>query len=472
MKTYDIIVIGSGSGLTIVGEALDQGLKVALVDKGPLGGTCLNLGCIPSKMLIFPADRIMEIRDSEKLGITVEIKLIDFPAIMERMRTSIMGDQDIIRYSMGSIDNLDYYEAPAHFIKDYTLEVKGETIKGQKIFIAAGTRPLIPNIPGIEGINHLTNESVLQLTQKPESLIIVGGGYVGVEYAHFFAAMGTRVTVIEVGERLVQVEEQEVSELLRKKMSERMNIRLNTQVLEVKRKGNRCLVLVKDNQAGKEEKLEAEAVMIAAGRIPNSDFLKLENTGVEVDPKGFIRVDDFMETTAKHIYAFGDIIGRYMFTHVANREAMQVWHNAMHGEPSTMNYSAVPHAVFSYPQIASVGLTEAEARNSHKILIGHAKYSDVAKGMAMIEKDGFAKAIVEEDTGKILGFHIIGPEASTLIQEVISAMTSGGEIDIIHRSIHIHPAMPELVQRTLSNLTEPQIDQIKPERLKSIVPAR
>jgi mycothione reductase len=472
METYDIIVIGSGSGLTIVGEALGQGLKVALIDQGPPGGTCLNLGCIPSKMLIFPADRIMEIRDSGKLGIEAEIKRVDFPAIMERMRKSVRQDRDRIRNSIAHIDNLDYYVAPAHFVNNYTLEVKGEPIRGQKIFIGAGTRPLIPGIRGIENVNYLTNESVLNLEQKPESLIIVGGGYVGVEYAHFFSAVGTRVSIIEMGERLVQAEEPEISELLRKRMGERTDIRLDTQVLDLSQKGTRQTMLAKDLRTGKEERLEAEAVMIAAGRIPNSDLLKLENTGVEVDRKGFIRVDDFLESTAKQIYAFGDIIGRYMFTHVANREALQAWHNATHGEPSAMDYRGVPHAVFSYPQIASVGLTEAEARKRCKILVGRAQYSEVAKGMAMMEEDGFAKAIVEKDTEKILGFHIIGPEAATLIQEVIDVMAGDGHIDDIRRSMHIHPAMPEIIQRALSNLAEPRSKGTKPERLKSIVPAR
>lgn len=453
MKNYDVIVIGSGSGLTIVNEALGQGMKVALIDRGPLGGTCLNLGCIPSKMLIFPADRLMEIQDSAKLGIEVEVKRVDFPAIMERMRKFIGEDRASIRNSIDHADNLDYYESPAHFVKKYTLEVQGDNISSQKIFIAAGTRPAIPKIPGVENTDFLTNENVLQLKQKPESLIIVGGGYVGVEYAHFFSAMGTQVTVIEMGERLVQVEEPEISDNLRKKMGERMDIRLDTQVLEIKRNGNRSTVKVKGQNTGKTEELEAAAIMIAVGRIPNTDLLDPEKTGVEVDRRGFIRVDDFLETTTKHIYAFGDIIGRYMFTHVANREAMQVWHNAMHGEPEAMDYSAVPHAVFAYPQIASVGLTETEAQKNHKILIGRARYMDTAKGMAMLEEDGFAKAIVEEETGQILGFHIIGPEAPTLIQEVINAMAAGENVDAIQRGMHIHPAMPELVQMTLSNLS-------------------
>jgi len=196
--------------------------------------------------------------------------------------------------------------------------------------------------------------------------------------------------------------------------------------------------------------------MIAVGRRPNSDGLKLENTGVEVDQRGFISVDEYLETTKKHIYAFGDVIGKAMFTHVANREARLVWYNAMHDEPMIMDYDAVPHAIFTYPQAASVGLGADAAAKSHKILVGEAKYSDTAKGVAMLEEDGFARAIVDADTQKILGFHIVGPEASTLIQEVVDAMASGGETGFIEDGMHIHPAMPEIVERALSNLQEPK----------------
>ncbi len=470
MKFYDVIVIGSGAGMTIAESALTQGLKVALVDKGPLGGTCLNLGCIPSKLLIFPADRIAEIQESKKLGIKVELKHVDFELIFERMRQIIREEQDRIRESVKLVENLDYFEGQAHFTQDFTLEVNGETIKSKKIFIVAGSRPLIPPIKGIDNIEYLTNETLLKLTQKPENILIIGGGYIGVEYGHFFSAMGSKVTIIEMADRLVQGEEPEISELLKAKMSQRMDIFLNVRVLEVKRNNKRYSLFVKNAGTGMKKELSADAVLVAAGRKSNADWLSLENTGVEVDKRGFIRVDDYLETTRKNIYAAGDIIGKYMFTHVVNREAVLVWQNAMHRQPEVMDYSAIPHAIFTYPQIASVGFTEAQARKTHRILVGVAKYSDVAKGIAMMEEEGFAKAIVDADTEHILGFHIIGPEASTLIQEVINAMASGGNLDSLNKGIHIHPAMPEIVVRAFNNLEEPKVVEIRPERLKVAMP--
>ncbi len=463
MKNYDVIVIGSGAGMIIVEEALADRLKVALVDRGPLGGTCLNLGCIPSKMLIFPADRIIDIENAEKLGIEAEIKRIDFEFIMNRMRKLIREDQDKIRRSIKSMPGLDYYEGPGHFIGEYTLEINNETIKAKKIFIVAGARPLIPTIKGLESINYLTNETLLALEHRPESLLIIGGGYVGVEYGHFFSALGTRVTLIEMSNRLVQGEEQDISELLRKKMGQRVDIKVNTQALEVKKKKNGVGVIINDNEKDRRSEIIADAVLIAVGRKPNSDLLETEHSGVEVDKRGFVRVDEYLETTKKNIYAFGDIIGRQMFTHVANREAMLAWHNAVHEEPIKMDYTAAPHAVFTYPQIASVGLTLSEAMKNHKVLIGEARYSQVAKGIAMMEEEGFARAIVDAGTTNILGFHIFGPEASTLIQEVIDAMAAGGNIGFIDGGIHIHPAMPEIIQRALANLVEPRIAEIRPD---------
>jgi mycothione reductase len=455
MKKYDIIVIGSGCGLNIVEEALSHGLKVALVDKGPMGGTCANTGCIPSKMLIFTADRITEIQGAKKLGIEARIKDVDFSFIMERMRKSVTQSREHMRLSVIGTDKLDFYEGEGQFVADYTLKVKGQTIKGNKIFIAAGSRPFIPPLKGLDNVDFLTNESVLELKEKPSSLIIIGGGYVAVEYGHFFAAMGTKVTILEMADRLVLAEEPEIAEILKKELSRRMNVYTGVQAKEVKKKGNNITVTVSDIKAGGEKEFTAQKILIAVGRRSNTDLLKVENTGVEIDKRGFIKVNDYLETNKKNIYAVGDINGQQMFTHIANLEASLVTDNVLHGSKTRMDYSAAPHAVYSHPQIATVGLTEASAGRTHKILVGRAKYSDTAQGEAMMEQSGFAKAVVEEESGRILGFHIIGPYAPILIQEVIGTMASGGTTDNIFASMHIHPAIPELILETLSNLESP-----------------
>jgi dihydrolipoamide dehydrogenase len=455
MKNYDVIVIGSGAGAIISDEAASQGLKTALIDKGPLvGGTCLNWGCIPSKMLIYTADRIVEIEEAKKLGVETEIKNIDFHAIMERMRKSRQEDQVHIREGLNQSKNLDFYESEGYFVGDYLLEVNGEKLKGERIFIASGSRPFIPPIKGSEDVDYLTNESVLELKEKPDSLIIIGGGYIAVEFGHFFAAMGTKVTILEMADRLVLSEEPEISRLLKNELSKRMVVNTNALVEEVKQGERGVVVIAKDTISGERREFSAQRIMMAVGRRSNADILKVENTGVETDKRSFVKVDEYLETNRKSIYAIGDANGQQMFRHMANREAEIVAQNAFYSTNITVDYSAVPHAVYSHPQVASVGMTEAQAREGRSVLIGRMKYFDIAKGEAMMEKEGFTKVIVEKESNKILGFHIIGPYAPELIQEVVNAMTSGGGMEELSQGIHIHPSLTELVQYTLNSLEE------------------
>jgi dihydrolipoamide dehydrogenase len=252
--------------------------------------------------------------------------------------------------------------------------------------------------------------------------------------------------------RLVLAEEPDISELLRKQLSQRMEVHTNALVEEVKTKNVNCVVVAKDANTGLQKEFTAQKVMVAVGRRSNADLLKIEKTGVETDSRGYIKVDEYMETSKKNIYAVGDANGQQMFTHVANREAGVAANNMLHDSKEKMNYGAAPHAVYSHPQIASVGLTEETAKKDHTILMGTAKYSDIAKGQAMMEEDSFAKAIIDKDTEKILGFHIIGPNAPELLQEVVNTMESGGTVSNIISGIHIHPALSELIQQTLANL--------------------
>ncbi len=457
MEEYDVIVIGSGAGLNVVESALSHNLSVALVDKGPPGGTCLNLGCIPSKMLIYPSDRVMEIMDAGKLGVRAEIRDRDFGAIMERMRRTVSRGAEHVRQAIRNSSGLDSYEGAGHFVGDYTLEINGQRIKGKKIFIASGARPLIPPIKGIDSAEFLTNESVLRLEKSPGSLIIIGGGYIAAEYAHFFTGMGVETTIVQRNERLVPDEEPEISELLKKDLGRRIRIRTNTEATGIKKTDGGYAVTVRERTTNREEEFHAESIMLAAGRKSNADILKVENTGVGTDGRNYIAVNEYLETNKKNIWAFGDAIGKKMFRHVANRESSIAWDNAAHNAKKGMDYRTAPHAVFTYPEIASVGLVESEARERHRVrdlLVGKARYSQVARGEAMMEDEGFAKAVVERGSGKILGFHIIGPQASILIQEVVMAMANDMDMWALAKGMHIHPALSELIIATLGNLEE------------------
>ncbi len=403
---------------------------------------------------------------------------------MERMRKHVAAGHNRVRKGLENAEEFDFYFGEAQFTGDYTLEVnpvreqhqeagnqvknrrksapfsngvKGETIRGKTIFLACGVRPVIPKIKGIESIEYLTNESVLRLKERPESMVIIGGGYIAAEFAHFFEAMGTKVTIVQRNKRLVPEEEPEVSELLKTALGRRMQVLTDTEAIEVSQHGKIVTVVVKEHEAGRQREIMTESILLAAGRKSNADVLMVQNTGVKTDEKGFIAVDEFFETSKKNIWAFGDTIGKKMFRHAANHEAELVWHNAVHGKKSRMNYLTVPHAVFTYPEIASVGLTEEQAlkvMGKAEVLIGKARYTDVARGDAMMETDGFTKAVVHRKSGKILGYHIIGPQASVLIQEVVNAMAADGNLWSVAKGIHIHPALSEVVLKAFGKLKE------------------
>jgi mycothione reductase len=376
---------------------------------------------------------------------------------MGRMRDAVKKSRDRIEKSIENAEDIDFYGGEAHFTGDYTLEVNNQTIKGKTIFLVSGARPLVPAIKGIEGIEYLTNETALELVEKPESMVIIGGGYVAAEFAHFFEAMGTKVTIVQRNKRLVADEEPEISDLLRKSLARRMTVHTNAEAMEVRQTGKVVTVTSKERDSGKVLEVTAQALLIAAGRKSNADVLMVGNTGVKTNEKGYIVVDEYFETTKKNIWAFGDAIGKKMFRHAANHEAELVWHNAAHGKKSRLNYLTVPHAVFSYPEIASVGLTEQEAvkiMGKQDILVGMAMYTDVARGQAMLETGGFAKAVVHRKSGKILGYHIIGPQASVLIQEVVNVMAADGNLWSVAKGMHIHPALSEVVLKAFAKLSE------------------
>ncbi len=476
MENFDVMVIGAGSGEIILDYALSHGMKVALVERGPLGGTCANRGCIPSKILLYPADVVDTIKNAGKFGINAKIDSIDFKYIMNRMRGILKEDQKREQY-VEQVPNLKWYKGIGEFVGDYTLKVNGTKIKADAVFIVSGARPYIPPIEGLDNVDYLTSATLLELEELPKSTIIVGGGYIACEYAHFLSSMGSKVTIIQRATRLVKEQEPEISGLLKSEMGKKMDIFTGYEVKSVSEiQGGLKEVIAEEKGTGKETRLSAEVILIAAGRRSNSDFLKPEKTGVEIDDaNGWVKVNEYFETSKERIWSFGDAIGPkyYMFKHVANYEARVTWYNAHstlhpeevhrhgHGDHATKvaaDYHAVPWAVFSNPEIAGVGLTERQAREQigeGKLLIAKNNYTDTAKGEAMGNPPGFLKLIVERETQKILGAHIIGAHASVLIQEIINIMNCGdGTILPLYQAMHIHPALSEVVSYALGNFQE------------------
>ena len=447
MEEYDLIVIGAGSGLDVASAFASRGKSVAVIEPGPLGGTCLNRGCIPSKMLIHRADVAQEIRNSEKFGIEASLDNIRFSEIVEEVNEEVQKDSENIEEGIKKSDNHTLYRTEAKFIDNETLDVDGEKITADKIVVAAGTRPFIPPIDGIKDVDYMTSKEALEMTERPDDMIIIGGGYISNELAHFFDAMDIDVTILERGERMLKNEDREVGEKYTELASERFNVELETEASEVYEEDGRVTVVADG------EEYEADELFVATGRVPNTDSLKVGNTDIATDEDGFIEVDEYMNTSVDHIYALGDIIGEYPFKHAANKEASVALINAFIGNKKEIDYTAMPHAVFSSPQIAGVGKTEQEleAEDADYVKASY-DYEKTGMGMALKEEDGFVKVLASEE-GEILGCHIIGPHASQQIHEVLVAMKSGsGTISDIQDTIHIHPALNEVVQRAFNQL--------------------
>ncbi|MFB6242217.1 MAG: dihydrolipoyl dehydrogenase, partial [Candidatus Nanosalina sp.] len=450
MKEFDVIVVGSGSGLDVASAYASRGEKVAVVEPGPLGGTCLNRGCIPSKMLIHHADIVETVEGSGSFHIDAEVNDIDFPAIIREVNDRVSEDSESIERGIENSENHTLYRTEAEFVDEKVLDVDGEKITADTIFVAAGSRPLIPPVDGLEEVDYLTSKEALALEEKPDELVVIGGGYIAVELAHFYRAVGTEITIIEMGDTLVGNEDTEISEKFTEIAREKYDVNLGLRASKVEEVGGQIKVVAEDKD-GNKHSFAGDELLVAAGRVPNTDSLAVEEAGIETDDRGFIVTDEYLETSVEGIYALGDIADNWMFKHSANMEAEYAFRNALTGNEHPMGDPVMPHAIFSSPQIAGVGKTEQELEESGTGYVSATyDYGDTGMGLALKEEDGFVKVLASEE-GEILGCHIIGPHASSIIHEVVVAMNTGG-VEAIKGSVHIHPALNEVVQRAFNQL--------------------
>nr|WP_241635445.1 FAD-dependent oxidoreductase [Fusobacterium gastrosuis] len=458
MKKYDVIVIGTGAGNIVTDAALDSGLKVAQIEKGKFGGTCLTRGCIPTKVMVTVADFIRENEKVKEIGIETEKVRVNWDTITERVWSKIDESKEILEEYKRE-ENLDVYEGTGFFIKDKVLQVRynkgglSEEITADKIIIAAGARSRrIDNIEGTKEVGYITSEDFFgeKFPKKPyKSLIIIGGGAIGTEFAHFFSSLGTKVTLVQSRDRLIPRSDRAVSEQLGKMFSKfGVDLRFNSELKKVSLKNSKKSLIIKNKLSGIEEEIEAEEILVAAGVIPNSDLLELANTNIALDTSGWIRTNEFLETSVDGVYAIGDINGHGQLRHKANYEADIIVNNLFPAalppgqveegkEPDRRfaRFDIIPAVIYTYPQVAQVGLTEEEARKKAEeknwdIKVGYNYYSSTAKGYALGYNedeidDGFIKVIIDVRSKKILGAHIIGKEASLLIQPYATMLTSG-----------------------------------------------
>jgi dihydrolipoamide dehydrogenase (EC 1.8.1.4) len=462
MNRYDLLIIGTGSGLTVAQAALERNpdWKIAIIDKDEAGGICLTRGCIPSKILLYSAEVVRCVRGAGDFGVEVALKGIDFTAVMNRMRQLIRGDKEEILKGLKETENVDYFAVPAEFTAPYTLRAGDTVLSSRTLVLCTGSRPAVPPIPGLQEIGYLTSDTLLTLDSLPASLAIIGGGYIAAEYGHFFASMGSKVSILGRNPQFLPDEEPEVSALASRVLSQHLRLHTNHEVVRVEKTGSgKKRIIAQDRTRHQQIETTADEILVATGREPNTDILHPEKSGIQVE-KGWIKVNEYLETTQPGIWALGDALGRYMFKHTANYEAKIVFANAILHRKVPAEYPVVPHAVFTDPEIAGMGMREQEAVETlgeEGILIGVQRYEDTAKGLAMGAKDYFVKIIVERENQKILGAHIVGPEASVLIQEVINVMYSENpRATMVSGSMHIHPSLSEVVQRAFISLMNPE----------------
>jgi mycothione reductase len=457
MKEYELIVVGSGAGMNVVSKARNEGLKVALVENWVMGGTCLNRGCIPSKILTYPAEIIRLIQHAKEIGINAKIESVDYELVRKRMWDLVLRDRHGMEEGVAADDGLDFYHTTARFIGPYTLQVGQEQIKAPKIVLAIGVRTFVPPIPGLREIGFETSESIFDIQNLPGSMIILGGGYKACEFGHFFSAFGTKVSIVGHNPRMLAREEEEVSDLVMAKMMEYQNVKVNQDVVSVRKGEKGKVVVLKDRTTGLVEELEADEILITTGVQSNADMIDPEASGIKTDIGRYIIVNEYLETNVPGIFAMGDIIGRTMFRHTANYHAQLCWINAFAKNKVKLDEHAVPHAVFGYPEVASVGITQSEAKaRGIKVLVGVSEYFDCAKGYAMGERDSFAKVVVDQASYNIIGVSAVGTNAAILVQAMVYLMNAGDRTYIpLARSQTIHPALSEVMVNAFANLHDP-----------------
>ena len=451
MQHFDLCVIGSGSANTIVDDRLGS-LRVALVEGGTFGGTCLNVGCIPTKMFVYPADLARVPAYAGELGVDLRLDRVRWAAIRDR----IFGRIDPIsakgRAFREHNDNVTLFSERAHFVGPRTLDVgSAGLITADRFVVGAGSRAVIPDLAGLDAVPYHTSDTVMRLDELPSSMIIVGGGYIAAEFAHIFSAYGTAVTVVNRSAQLLRNEDADVSRRFSELLGQRVDVRAEATVQKLTAVAD-GRVRAQLAERGGETTVEADVLLLATGRIPNGDTLDLEAAGIETDEKGRIRVDAQQRTTAGGIFALGDVSTHQPLKHVANHEARVVQHNLLHPDAMiSSDHRFVPHAVFSEPQVASVGLTEQQARDAGvDYRVGRTDYGSTAYGWAMEDDTHFVKIIVDAGTDLILGAHLIGPQASSMIQPLIQAMSFGQTATEVARGQYwIHPAMIEVVENAL-----------------------
>lgn len=450
-RSYDLVIVGAGSGNMLPAREF-AGWRIAVVEADRFGGTCLNRGCIPSKMLVHTADVAEAVRHAGRFGIGAKWTGADWPAIRGRVfgRIDPLHEQAV---SYRRASGIDVFLGQARFTGPKVLSVGDDELRADQFVLAAGSRPVIPPLTGLADVPYLTSDTVMRLDALPKSMVVLGGGYIAAEMSHIFGSLGTRVTIIAPGEQLLARHDLDVRSRFTQAYAERFDLRLGATAQQVSATGKGIRIDLATPSGP--QKAEGQVLLVATGRTPNSDSLNVAAAGIEIDAHGHVRTDDTYATNVPGIWALGDLANHFQLKHMANAETRLVRHNLLHpGQPRRAAFTVVPSAVFADPQVASAGATEQDlqAQGRNYTAATH-PYSDTAYGWALEDTSSFVKILADPATRLLLGAHLLGPQASTLIQPLLQAMCLGNTVDQVASGVlYIHPALTEVIEQALLEL--------------------
>ncbi len=437
MKEYDIIVIGAGRASNLARNAGKAGKKVAIIEKDKFGGTCPNKGCVPSKLLIGYAEVARSIQEASRHFIDATINNIDVAKIFEETNAHIEKVDPAYRAKFN--ENITTYTGVASFVSNYVVEVNGEQLTAPKIVIATGTRPVVPAHE-----KAWTSDDIFPLVGKvPKSITIIGAGFIACELANFFDAVGIETKLLARSQSILKNEDEEISDIFKEQFTKHVDVLFDTSIKHSEYKEN-MFHLTLENKRGETTSHTSEALLYATGRMSNSDTLKLENTDIKVNDRGFVDRDEHFETAVEGVYVVGDASGEHMLQHAAAMEVNHVQKVLLSGTQEPYKFKYMPHAVFTHPEVASVGLTEQKAKAEGVEYVAISKgWLASAKAQSLRINYARTKILIDPDTYAILGFHLIGPQSATMMHQVLSIMHLDNDIRHLKEMLYIHPALSE-----------------------------
>ena len=456
-KNFDAIIIGSGqAGTPLAFKLAAKGHKVAFIEKEHLGGTCLNVGCTPTKTYVASARRMWDAHHGEELGINIPAgTTADLKKIKARKDALIKKSVDGIAAGVEKNENITLYRGEAKFEDEKTVAINNELITAEEIYINVGGRPFIPD--DYDSIPYLTNESILQLEEIPEHLIVVGGSYIGLEFGQMFARLGSKVTVVERGETIIGREDEETSATIQKFMeSEGITFQLAAECLSAKHNEDGSIsAQVNCSEEGAIE-IKGSHLLLAVGRKPNTDTLQLEKAGVETNERGFIEVNDYLETNVPGIYALGDCNGKGAFTHTAYNDYEIIAENKFDGKDRKVSDRIMTYGLFVDPPLGRVGMSKKAAiEKGLDVLVGHRPFSRISRAKEKGETNGYMSVVVDAETKKIVGATVLGVGGDEIISSFVDMMYADASYEVVRDSVQPHPTVSELIPTMLESLSTP-----------------